>query len=664
MNALPAILAQMGGAAVVAAIVLVVGLIIVAIKCYRKVRQGKAMIRNGQGGTKVSFTGMFVVPIVHQLEKIDISVKRVEISRMAQDGLICEDNMRADIKVAFFVRVNKTKEDVMKVAQCLGCDRASDPQALVEFFDAKFSEALKTVGKQFAFVDLYNSRERFKNEILKTIGTDLNGYVLDDAAIDYLEQTPVEILKADNILDAEGIKKITELTSAQQVLANDIRRTKEKTIVKQDVEAQEAILELNKQLAEAEEKQKREIAEITSREEAAAAIVKEQERLKAEGQRIRTAEELAVAEENKERQVVVAAKNRERTTKVETERVERDRQLEATERYRVVGLADIEKEKAIEAEKRNIQEVIRERVELERSVVEEQEKIKDVEAFKGADREKQVAVTDANREAEAALIKDVQNAEAKRQSAEKDAEKKVIEADAALKASERQAEAKKLLADAGAKEMAVKGMAEVQVMEAEAEALQKHGLAEAKVSEEKFKAEAEGIREKAEAMKLFDGVGKEHEEFKLRLDKQLQVELKQIDVQREIAEQNAKIVAEALKSAKIDIVGGESEFFDKIVGAVTQGKAIDRAVDNSDVLADVRNALLNEEGGLGDRLQQLIGQFGISSSDVANLSVSALIMKLMDETSDRSEQTTLQKLFDMAGSLGLHDKKASDIIDL
>ena len=194
MNALPAILAQMGGAAVVAAIVLVVGLIIVAIKCYRKVRQGKAMIRNGQGGTKVSFTGMFVVPIVHQLEKIDISVKRVEISRMAQDGLICEDNMRADIKVAFFVRVNKTKEDVMKVAQCLGCDRASDPQALVEFFDAKFSEALKTVGKQFAFVDLYNSRERFKNEILKTIGTDLNGYVLDDAAIDYLDQTPVEIL--------------------------------------------------------------------------------------------------------------------------------------------------------------------------------------------------------------------------------------------------------------------------------------------------------------------------------------------------------------------------------------------------------------------------------------------------------------------------------------
>ena len=92
--------------------------------------------------------------------------------------------------MAFFVRVNKTVQDVMQVAQLLGCDRASRESALVELFDAKFSEALKTVGKQFDFVDLYNSRERFKEEILNIIGTDLNGYVLDDAAIDYLEQTP------------------------------------------------------------------------------------------------------------------------------------------------------------------------------------------------------------------------------------------------------------------------------------------------------------------------------------------------------------------------------------------------------------------------------------------------------------------------------------------
>jgi uncharacterized membrane protein YqiK len=126
------------------------------------------------------------------------------------------------------VRVNKTKEDVEKVAQSIGCARASDPGQMVQLFEAKFSEALKTVGKRFDFVELYDSREKFKNEILEAIGRDLNGYVLDDCAIDYLEQTPITFLNADNILDSEGIKKITELTAQQKIKANLIRRKRKK----------------------------------------------------------------------------------------------------------------------------------------------------------------------------------------------------------------------------------------------------------------------------------------------------------------------------------------------------------------------------------------------------------------------------------------------------
>ena len=112
------------------------------------------------GGTRVSFSGMFVIPVVHRVEYMDISVKRIEIDRRGEQGLICKDNLRADIVVAFFVRVNNTMQDVIKVAQSLGCVRASDRQALVELFDAKFSEALKTVGKQFDFSELYTKRMR------------------------------------------------------------------------------------------------------------------------------------------------------------------------------------------------------------------------------------------------------------------------------------------------------------------------------------------------------------------------------------------------------------------------------------------------------------------------------------------------------------------------
>jgi uncharacterized membrane protein YqiK len=54
----------------------------------------------------VTFTGGFVLPIIHRAEVMDISVKTIEIERRGNEGLICRDNIRADIKVTFFVKVN------------------------------------------------------------------------------------------------------------------------------------------------------------------------------------------------------------------------------------------------------------------------------------------------------------------------------------------------------------------------------------------------------------------------------------------------------------------------------------------------------------------------------------------------------------------------------
>ena len=205
---------------------------------YKKIPQGKAIVRTGVGGGKVAFNkGMYVIPILHKMEIMDISVKKLQIDRMENDGLICKDNIRADIKVAFFVRVNKNVDDVLNVAQIIGTERASDVETLRNLFEAKFSEALKTVGKKFDFIELYEARREFRTEILNIIGTDLNGYILDDCAIDYLEQTEISFLSPQNILDSQGIKKITELTAEQNIKANLIKREEEKVIKKQNVEA-------------------------------------------------------------------------------------------------------------------------------------------------------------------------------------------------------------------------------------------------------------------------------------------------------------------------------------------------------------------------------------------------------------------------------------------
>lgn len=664
---MPEFFSSLIGVSVIGGLIFLVGIFALIIKCYRKVPQGLALVRTGQGGTQISFTGMLVIPVLHRAEFMDISVKRIEIDRTGSGGLICKDNMRADIKVAFFVRVNPTDKDVKNVAQAIGCERASSQPAIEQLFDAKFSEALKTVGKRFDFIELYEERETFRDEILKLIGTDLNGFSLEDAAIDYLEQTPLESLDPDNILDSEGIKKITELTAGQAKLANNIQRDKEKVIKQQDVEAREAILELERQQAEAEAKQKREVDSVQAREQAEALKIQAEEKLKSERARIATEEEVEIATQNKEREVLVAQRNKERTDAVEQERVKRDQELESIERERVTTLKDIEKEKAVEVERKAIQDVIKERVAVEKTVVEEQQKILDTEAFAGADREKQVAVTLAEKAAQESLIQKIKEAEAakeaaqlkadqelyemvrlaeaEKQAAELHAQEVVIKAEAEQTASEKLSVAKKTLAEGVAAETAAAGLGEAEVIGAKAD------------------AEARGITSKADAMKKFNEAGKEHEEFKLELEKEKAVELAEIDVRRAIAAKHSEILAEALKSAKIDIVGGETTFFDQITNAITKGKAVDRLVDNSSTLSDVRDTFFNGDPEyFKSQIASWIDQFGVSSEDLKNLTISALLTRMMGDAEDESTKTKLGGLLSAAKRFGLQNDKAGSVL--
>src|SRR5262245_47632553 len=279
---------MVAGAVALVLFLILLGVMALLAKFYRMVDQGKALIVNRVRAAEpeVTFTGKVVVPLLQKAEMMDISIKTIEIDRRGKEGLICRDNIRADIKVTFFVRVNKTREDVIKVAQTIGCARASDPTTLEELFNAKFSEALKTVGKQLDFVDLYTKRDEFRDQIVQVIGRDLNGYVLEDAAIDYLEQTPLGSLDPNNILDAQGIRKITELTAIEKVRTNEYANNERKLIKKQDVEASETIMELERQQADALSTQQREILTMRAREEAETAKVTSEERLKAELARI------------------------------------------------------------------------------------------------------------------------------------------------------------------------------------------------------------------------------------------------------------------------------------------------------------------------------------------------------------------------------------------
>jgi hypothetical protein len=246
-------------------------------------------------------------------------------------------------------------------------------------------------------------------------------------------------------------------------------------------------------------------------------------------------------------------------------------------------------------------------------------------------------------------------------------------AEARLKTADLDARAKLRLAEAIQAEVAAEGLAAVKVREQEAEVIEKAGRAEAEALQarlraeaegaqakalaeaaaigEKLKAEAEGLTEKAAAMAALDEASREHEEYRLRLQAEKEIRLAGLEAQRQIAEAQATVLATGLENADIDIVGGESVFFDRLVSAVSFGKGVDGFVEHSSTAQALVKPYLDGSASLPDDLGRILGS--VSTADVQNLTVSALLMKLMKSGGSNAGQ--LQQLLDRAGELGLAD---------
>ena len=87
---------------------------------------------------------------------------------------------------------------------------------------------------------------------------------------------------------------------------------------------------------------------------------------------------------------------------------------------------------------------------------------------------------------------------------------------------------------------------------------------------------------------------------------------------------HAQVVSEALKTAKIDIVGGENDFFEKIVRSIGTGKSVDRLVQSSGTLTDIKDTFFNgDPEHFKTQLRKWVADFGIQSEDLKNLTLSA-----------------------------------------
>ena len=718
----------------------------------KKIKPGEAGVRTGFGGIKVKKDWMYRVPILQQLQIMDLSVKKLEVIRKGKDGLICEDNIRADIEVVFYVRVNDEKSevdgksdfhDIKTVATQVGCERASEIELLKQLFEAKFSEALKSAGKKMQFEKLYTDRIPFRQEIIDTIGSDLNGYTLEDVAIDYLEQTPLDAHDPNNVLDSVGRAKIVELTAqmeekenqrkvqrdeeinkqntAKQETINEQNRNMELQIKNKDIETEVAQRELDRTNEQHLAAQTREV-EVTKAEEAAITEKSVQEaRKESENARLNTEEDVEVRTVQKDRSVQEARVNLDKDLlRLEEEKKESGQQAEV-DRERRVGLSTQEKEAAIIAAAFGVAESKAGLEAKEKEVTTQHQQRLDVEADMSAERARRVLNIEAEaraeadqkrdliaaqadydvrqKKADALKYEDVTKAEADKLEAEQTAEQIQITADAEAKASEKRNHAMQQEAEGTAAMQAAAGYAEANVMKAKAEAktvdadaekalglaeaavieaqgqasgaakaaegegeakgiaakgtaegvaIESKGVAEGKSVEAIRLAEAQGAEklglaealaktEMAKAIELFNKASQDHEEFRLQLDKDKDVELADINIKKDIADAQARVLGEALKSANIDLVGGEQDFFNRVVSSVSQGKVVDRLVDNSQTITDVKNTFFNgDPDHLKNKLAGWIKASGLKSEDVKNLTISALSASMVSKTEDNS----------------------------
>jgi len=250
-----------GFIALVGSLACCIGLVIasLALICFKKIPSDSAGIRTGLGGIMVKRDWILRLPIVHHFDLMDMSIQEIKIKLKGVNGVRCKDNIRADIEASFYVRVNHDEESICEVATSIGCEHASDVGTLKGLFEAKFSDSLQAVASQYDNEELCKTREEFRHSIRTYIGSDLNGFLLEDVAIDYLEQTPKEAHDPSDILDAKAIEKIARLTAQSQEAANKTIYEMEVKQHEQAVAAELKRLDLARHKAEALAKMQREL---------------------------------------------------------------------------------------------------------------------------------------------------------------------------------------------------------------------------------------------------------------------------------------------------------------------------------------------------------------------------------------------------------------------
>jgi uncharacterized membrane protein YqiK len=401
-------------------ILMVTGVLLTVTRLYQKTKASEAFVRTGLGGARVIRDGgALTIPFVHELMRVSLQTIKLEVSRENADALITKDKLRADVRAEFFVRVQPDVESILQASRSLG-EKMQNPMEVRSLVEDKLVSALRTAAASRTLEELNSERDEFLADAMRLVGEDLksNGLVLETVTISRLDQTDDSFLKAENIFDAQGRRKIAEITQHNLTERNRLVREGEQHRKEQDVLTKQAVLDLERREREAEAVQIAGIARVETE------AMKDSQVKSIEAQRaieLATVEKqkaLEIAAQLQEQAVEIAGREKqERVAEAEQKRALAERGLAEAEAEREQARQTIETLRVRgEAERAKSQRVLAAEAEAEMQYIAEQRRA-DGEAY-AKQKQAEAQRLSADAEAEAVQKRAQANAEAERQKAD------------------------------------------------------------------------------------------------------------------------------------------------------------------------------------------------------------------------------------------------------
>jgi flotillin len=336
-----------------AAVLVLVAITSVITKLYRKTSANMAFVRTGMRGVKVVRDGgAIVVPVLHHVIPVSLETMRLNVERRGPHALITRDNLRVDLSAEFYIKVEANTDHILQAARSLG-GRNVQPEGVSELVQEKLVSALRTVAATKELVELHAKRDEFASAVQEIVTHDLasNGLTLESVTISALDQTDPSALQERNVFDAQGLRKIAEITQRARIERNVIEREAEQQVAERNGFTRKKILEVQRDQAEFEAEQKMKVANVQAareREIAEFKLIQDEAVSRRDIEKMKNIETsevertLAVEQAQVARKMALIAKIREQ----EQAEIVKKQTIEVAERSREVAVAQKEEERA------------------------------------------------------------------------------------------------------------------------------------------------------------------------------------------------------------------------------------------------------------------------------------------------------------------------------